>query len=419
MGALALAGLVLLAGCTTVPPRRDAAVDEGERIFVTLPTDFAPVQVREADFTAAVTSLVLEMPLRVAPSHVPMRPGRRYALLSEPLSGGAWRSELARSYGGFCERRGTPGDCLSLFEDGSQIQDDDKRRIALALAVGPALEGVDAEVRAMLSPARVAAMVSLSIAAYMTLLVAPEPVSKGVAAAFAVLLWGYLGTELWGLLKGWMELSEESARATTFAELREAGERFGQRIGPNSVRVLVLVGTAAIGKTAALLSKAPKLPGFAQASQMGARQGGVSVLTAAAEAETVIVSVNEGTLRVVLPAHVMTMAAGGSSSGNVYRAWESHRGLTKALGSAGKGKQWHHIVEQTPGNVARFGPEAIHNTENVIPLNEGTHRAISSYYSSTRSFTGGRTIREWLSTQSYEAQRAFGVQTLRDFGVIP
>jgi hypothetical protein len=416
---LALAGLVLLAGCATVPSRGERAVGQGERVFVTLRADFAPVQVSAAEFTTAVTSLVLDMPLRVAPSQVPMRPGRRYAWVSEPLTGGGWQSELARSYGRFCERRGTPGDCLSLFEDGSQFQDDDKRRIALALAVGPALESVDAEVSAMLSPARVAAMVSLSITAYMALLVAPEPVSKGVAAAFALLLWGYLGTELWGLLEGWMALSDESARATTFAELREAGERFGQRIGANSVRILVLVGTAAIGETAALLSKAPKLPGFAQASQMGARQGGVGVLAAAAEAETVIVSVNEGALRVVLPAQVMTMAASGSSSGNIYRAWQSHRGLTRALGSAGKGKQWHHIVEQTPGNVARFGPEALHNTENVIPMPEVTHRALSGYYSSTRSFTGGRTIREWLSTQSYEAQRAFGVQTLRDHGVMP
>lgn len=178
MGALVLAGLVLLAGCATVPSRGERAVGQGERVFVTLRTDFVPVQVSAAEFTAAVTSLVLDMPLRVAPSQVPMRPGRRYAWASEPLTGGGWQSELARSYGSFCERRGTSGDCLSLFEDGFQFQDDDKRRIALALAVGPALESVDAEVSAMLSPARVAAMVSLSITAYMALLVAPEPVCR-------------------------------------------------------------------------------------------------------------------------------------------------------------------------------------------------------------------------------------------------
>lgn len=216
-----------------------------------------------------------------------------------------------------------------------------------------------------------------------------------------------------------MALSDESARATTFAELREAGERFGQRLGANSVRILVLVGTAAIGETAALLSKAPKLPGFAQASQMGARQGGVGVLATAAEAETVIVSVNEGALRVVLPAQVMTMAAQGSSSTSIYRAWSSHRGLTRGLGSAGKGKQWHHIVEQTPGNVARFGPEALHNTENVIAVDAKVHERISAFYSSKQRISGDMVVREWLRTQSYAQQRAFGLDVLRRFGVIP
>ncbi len=415
---LFLVVLVVLAGCATAPPGREVEVEVGERVFMSLPTDFRPVQVGAAEFTAAITSLVLDMPLRVAPSHVPMRPGRTYALASEAPSR-AWQSELARSYGRFCERRGSPGDCLSLFEDGAQFQDDDKRRIALALAVGPALEGVDAEVRAMLSPARVAAMASITITAYMALLVAPEPVSKGVAAAFTVLMWSYLGMELWELLDGWMTLSEESARATTFAELREAGERFGQRIGPNSVRILVMVGTAAIGETAALVSKAPKLPGFAQASSMGVQQGGVRVLAAAAEAERVIVSVNEGSIRVVMPATAVAMAAQGSNVGNAYRAWRSHRGLTRALGPAGKGKAWHHIVEQTPGNISRFGPEAIHNTENVIAVDAKVHERISAFYSSRQRVSGDMVVREWLRTQSYEQQRAFGLDVLRRFGVIP
>lgn len=178
MGVLALAASVLLAGCATVAPSaRDAGVEEGARVFATLPTDFAPVQVHPSEFTSAVAHLVLEMPLRVAPSPMAIRPGRRYALVSGPLVGEAWRSELARSYGGWCERRGTPGDCFSLFEDGPHLQDDDKRRIALALAVGPALEGVDSELRAMLNPTRVAAMASLAITSYMALLVAPEPAS--------------------------------------------------------------------------------------------------------------------------------------------------------------------------------------------------------------------------------------------------
>jgi hypothetical protein len=62
--------------------------------------------------------------------------------------------------------------------------------------------------------------------------------------------------------------------------------------------------------------------------------------------------------------------------------------------------------------VKRFGPQALHNTENVILLDKDLHTDISSLYSSVRydithSFT--QTVRQWLSTQSYEAQREFGL----------
>ncbi|WP_152621882.1 hypothetical protein [Archangium violaceum] len=413
----------------------EATVDGEARVFASLPTDFAPVQVGDAEFSAAMAGLVLEMPLRVAPASVPMRPGHRYALVSGARVGQRCRPELATSYGRFCERRGTPGDCLSLFEDGSCLQDDDKRRIALALAVEPALAGVNAELRSMLDPTRVAAMASITITAYMALLVAPEPVSKGVATAFAVLMWSYLGTEMWGLIEGWMELSEESARATTFAELREVGERFGRRIGPNSVRILVMVGTAAVGETAALLSRAPSLPGFAQASIRGTQQGGVRVLAAASDTEKVIVSVAEGTIRVVLPANAMAMSGGGSSQTrspskadksskegtplpNGHRAFKSYKEFKDYMGKAGEGKQWHHIIEQHQGNVDRFGHEALHNTENVIAIDKNVHEQISAFYSSKQKASGGMVVREWLRTQSYEKQRAFGMEALRLFGVV-
>ncbi|WPB75490.1 hypothetical protein KYC5002_41665 [Archangium violaceum] len=436
LGVLALVASVLLVGCATVPPAMgEVAVDGEVRVFATLPTEFAPVQVGYAEFSAAMAGLVLEMPLRVAPASVPMRPGHRYALVSGALAGQRCQPELASSYGRFCERRGTPGDCLSLFEDGSCLQDDDKRRIALALAVEPALEGVNAELRTMLDPTRVAAMASITITAYMALLVAPEPVSKGVAASFAVLMWSYLGTEMWGLIEGWMALSEESARATTFAELREAGERFGRRIGPNSVRILVMVGTAAVGETAALLSRAPTLPGFAQASIRGAQHGGVRVLAAAADTEKVIVSVAEGTIRVVLPANAMAMSGGGSSQNpspsrtdktskegkllpNGHRAFKSYKDFKAYMGKAGEGKQWHHIIEQHQGNVDRFGHEALHNTENVIAIDKNVHEQISAFYSSKQKASGGMVVREWLRTQSYEKQRAFGLEALRLFGVV-
>jgi hypothetical protein len=402
----------------------------GEAVFTRLPTDFAPVRMSDSELKAALTTLWLNMPLRVATSRPPLHVGRRLALASVSLSGEVWQSGLAQSYGRYCERCGTPGDCLTLFEDGARFQDDDKRRLALALAVGPALEGMDAEVRAMLNPTQLLTMLSISIASYMALLLAPvpEPVTKGLALAFTVLMWGYLGWEFFDLLRAYAQLYEDAPRASTFAELSEVGERFSRVIGPNSVRILVLVGTAAIGGTVALASRAPKLPGFGQASGTVAAKTGLRLLDAATGAERIIVSVPEGTIGLVGAPHVVAMATRSFSGGspapgrgrllsNGHRAWGSYSGFKSAMGSAGTGREWHHLVEQTRGNVKRFGAEAIHNTENVIPLDKALHEEVSAFYSSiqwTATKSTKLTVRQWLSTQSYEAQREFALLAIEN-----
>jgi len=407
-----------------------ASESQGEAFFARLPTDFAPVQVSNAELSAAMTTLWLNMPLRMAVSRPRLYVGRRLALASAPLSGKAWQSDLDGSYGHFCEQCGTPGDCLALFEDGPRLQDEDKRSLALALAVRPALKGVGAEVRAMLDPTQMLAMLSISITAYMALLLAPvpEPITKGAALVFSAALWGYLGYEFFDLLRAYARLYEAAPQASTFAELREIGESFGRVIGPNSVRILVIVGTAAIGETVALASKAPRLPGFAQASERVAARTGLGLLETATGAERLIVSLPEGTIRVVLAPHVAAMAvrslgagspapARGKLLSNGHRAWGSYGGFKSAMGSAGKGKEWHHIVEQTPGNVKRFGGEALHNTENVTALGKALHTRVSAFFSSKYlRVTGSRTltVRQWLGTQSYEAQREFGLLAIKN-----
>jgi RHS repeat-associated protein len=68
--------------------------------------------------------------------------------------------------------------------------------------------------------------------------------------------------------------------------------------------------------------------------------------------------------------------------------FKSFAAFKRMFGAAGEHMEWHHIVEQTGGNVARFGSEAIHNNVNIVRLDEKAHRAISAYYSSKQSFTG-------------------------------
>ncbi|WNG37712.1 hypothetical protein F0U61_31520 [Archangium violaceum] len=129
------------------------------------------------ELNEALATLVLNMPLRVAGSHFPLYPNRKLALSSAPLTGEEWRTPLARSYGRFCERQGTPGDCLELFKDGPGLDGEDKRDLALALSVNAALEARDAELRSMFSTTQLWTTLSLTLIGYMALVAAPEPAS--------------------------------------------------------------------------------------------------------------------------------------------------------------------------------------------------------------------------------------------------
>jgi hypothetical protein len=329
-----LAVLVLQVGCATGAPRgsplegyrsrpltprfhqdaRPASVQTREAasdtpVHLSLPTRFGAVQVSDFELNHALATLVLHLPLRVACTPPPLYLNRRLALASTPLTGEAWRSPLAQSYGLFCERQGTAGDCLELFKDWPGLDGEDKRDIALALSLNTALEARDAELRSLFSTTQLWKTLSLTLIGYMALLVAPEPISKGVAAALTLLLWGYLGWEFFDLVRAYFQLWEEAAQAATFTELREAGERFGRVIGPNSVRILLLLGTAAVGETATLVSQAPKLPAFAwAASALESHAGLRDALVAVQQADRVKVAVAEGTVSVVLPANVLSMA---------------------------------------------------------------------------------------------------------------
>ena len=328
------------------PPPTALAQAEAENrpVHLSLATRFPAVQVSRFELHQALSTLVLHTPLRVASAPAPLYLLARASL---PLSGEAWRTPLAQAYGRFCERCGTPGDCLSLFEDWPGLDGEDKRDLALALSLHSALESMDAEVRGMFSTTQLFTTLSLTLIGYLALVAAPEPVSKGVAGALALLMWGYLGWELFDLVRAYFRLWEEAAQASTFAELREAGERFGKVIGPNSMRILLLLGTAAVGETAALLSNAPKLPGFAKAAGALESHAGIQdVLTAVQHADKVKVAVAEGTFSVVLPANVLSMATRGAPAGAQARP-----------ASPKKKPDVHHIatVENTQSTL-RGGP---------------------------------------------------------------
>lgn len=112
-------------------------------------------------------------------------------------------------------------------------------------------------------------------------------------------------------------------------------------------------------------------------------------------------------------------SAGRHADDIVETGYDSFRQLKKALGSPGEGMNWHHIVEQSQIKKSGFSPQQIHNADNVLAVDKATHSKISGFYSSIRPFTDGLKVRDWLSGQSFEAQYNFGIQVLKDFGVLP
>ena len=330
--------------------------------------------------------------------------------------------ELTRAYLRWCERTTKPGDCLRLLTDSSTVTGDGRFALAMALAKGAVLHEMLESFKDMADPQAMVAAVLWTWTTYMVLISIPDvTVSKGLAAVMTATLISYVGVDtFWGLVVGFKRLMDEADRATTFNELRDAGERYGKLMGRNAARAFAMLALAAMGNTApGLAAKIPKLPGSMQAAvqaetQVGIRLASVGqVETVAVNAETVTIALAPGA--VAMTAQAMSGAA-AKAPPNGFSAWGSYSGFKRAMGSAGPGKEWHHIVEQTPDNVKRFGAQALHNTENVVPLDKGFHTRISSFYSSVRrDITGSPlTVRKWLSTRSYEAQREFGLLALEN-----
>jgi hypothetical protein len=107
---------------------------------------------------------------------------------------------------------------------------------------------------------------------------------------------------------------------------------------------------------------------------------------------------------------------GGTLNPAFQQGFSSHKELVKYLGPAGEGRAWHHVVEQTPDNIKKFGPEKIHNVNNIVSVEHGSgklHNKISGFYSSKAP--GGGRIRDWLNTKSYDEQYDFGTRTFERF----
>ena len=74
-------------------------------------------------------------------------------------------------------------------------------------------------------------------------------------------------------------------------------------------------------------------------------------------------------------------------------------------------------------DLSGFKSTQVNNTNNIVSIPSGAkspHSAITKHYDSVQDFTGGKTVREWLSTKSFEEQFDYGVKLLQEYGdIIP
>ncbi len=367
---LLVTALSLLTGCATGAPvgRRMGAGTVGLVLGEGAPLVFTPpplpaVHLEEAELSEALAGLVLELRLSVrAPP-----PGPPVLLAA---AGDAARVDRAFQSRLWCQPGQSPQEdgCLSLLERGFSVDEYERVQLSLSFAFDTVWEGATVALRESFSSKALWAMAGGLAASYILMLAAPEPVfTKGVALVLTAFMVAYLGVgPFWELVEASRELVESSRRAVSFAELEEAGHRFGLRVGENSTRAIILLATAALGGRQGLAAKGATLPGFGWATWLSSTQLHFPLL--AVESVRSIQLSASGRLVIGLAPTAMAMAAQDSDGGDhsVYRSLNSRKqvqyvGITNEVARryAEHLRQNGFRIQKLLGNLSREDARAV------------------------------------------------------------
>jgi len=369
LDALALA---LLAACATTPHLSPTDVDPTERelaalryeayVFTLSDPAPEPEKVGEEDFHRAMRVMLPGVPLSALPKE------SAQWLLSQPLESSllaeveagrvsltpldetspldsSLTTELKLEYARICHELNAGVDCLRLQADGSALTREDSRVLALAIGLAPALHQLKHSLKELVEPAAVLSMIVWTCAVYLAMWALPEPVSKILAASLTVGLIAWLGVStVWNLMDGWVVLVKEVDGASSVAQVRSAGEKYGRVLGENTSRVLVMLVTAALGGTVVKFAKKlPQLPGFSRAAARAEAQG-VSLQKAAQVEEVAVAS--ESTFAVLQRAAAAEGAAAPAGAHSVRTIIRHRLGNLQVFVN---GQRWH-LPANTPVN---------------------------------------------------------------------
>jgi hypothetical protein len=288
-----------------------------------------------------------------------------------PLEGALTEKErkLVSRFKVWCRSaHGFEGDCLGGALVGGKYMDmQGCYMLAMALSKSPVLEEFEKALGEMVGMRAVMQAAMATVVTLLVLLAMPEPVTKLIAAWATVGLILWVGAKtLYDLMTGWFQLMEEVKVATTFEEIREAGEKFGRLFSREAAQAFAMMAMALLTHTAkGFAEQVRTLPGSAQVSMQAAGRGGI-LLSEVSAAESVTVTA-EGFSVALAPGSVAMAASGGRGD----RTENHHIGTIANKKSTLRGGPWTPRFEDL---FARAGMR-LTDHENIVPIqgHKGPH----------------------------------------------
>jgi hypothetical protein len=379
--------LAMLVGCSATPGivHVETGARNGTIVHIPRMTTVDAVEVTPEEVTQAIRRLALEVQLSNSPRETVERLFQLDALYGDylyllrerklvpwdsgiPLEGVLTEEEqkLISQYKAWCRSaQGFEGDCLGGALVGGKYMDMQGRyMLAMALSKSPVLEEFEKALGEMVSMRAIMQAAMATVVTLLVLLAMPEPVTKFIAAWATVGLILWVGAKtLYNLITGWFQLMEEVKVATTFEEIRMAGEQFGKVFSREAAQAFAMMALALLTHTTKnFAEQVGTLPGSAQVSMQAAGREGI-LLSEVSTAESVTVTADG--FSVALAPGTVVMAARGN------RTEKHHIATIENKKSALRGGPWTPMFEEL---FARAGMRLNH-PENIVPLqgHKGPH----------------------------------------------
>lgn len=382
--------LALMVGCAGTPRIARVELGEGGETLLYIPrtATVEPVEVTPEEVIETIQRLARKVRLTASPREAVERwfqldalSGNYLYLLRErklvpldsgtPLEGTLTEADqkLASRYRLWClSAHGFDGDCLGgALVAGKYLDQQGRYMWALALSKSPVQDEFEKALGGMVSMRSVMQAALWTVGTLLFLLAIPEPVTKFLAAWATVALILWIGAEtLYNLVQGWVQLMEEVKVATTFEQIREAGEKFGKLFSREAAQAVAMIAMAVLTHTTqGFAAEMDTLPGSAQVSVQAAEQEGILLSEVGAVEE---VAVTADGFRVALPAGAVAMAAG---SGRGSRTQDHHIGTIENEKSTLRGGPWTPRFRRI---FAKAGMR-LKDPENIVPIegHKGPH----------------------------------------------